>query len=129
MENGSNCLTPALNVLRQDLAGAEPAGTAGPEPVGTIELKEMGIIIRVPEESVSVTVTAHVMSDTGDIIKVQKQLSPSELRQARADFLDEVALGDDYDAEFVLTDEGLAYAEQLSVTEDGEFEWTENENM
>lgn len=126
MENGSNCLTPALNVLRQDLAGAEQAEA---EPVGTIELEEMGIIIRVPKESVSVTVTAHVMSDTGDIIKVQKQLSPSELRQARADFLDEVVLGDDYDAEFVLNDKGLDYAEQLSVTEDGEFEWTENENM
>ena len=126
MENGSNCLTPALNVLRQDLVGAEPAE---PEPVGTIELKEMGIIIRVPEESVSVTVTAHVMSDTGDIIKVQKQLSPSELRQARADFLDEVVLGDDYDAKFVLTEDGRAFAEQLSITEDGEFEWTENENM
>lgn len=119
--NGNNCLTPAMNVLRRDMTGSDPAGT--------IELKEMGIIIRVPEESVSVTVTAHVMSDTGDIIKVQKQLSPSELRKARADFLDEVVLGDDYDAEFVLTDEGLAYAEQLSVTEDGEFEWTENENM
>lgn len=126
MENGSNCLTPALNVLRQDLAGAEQAEA---EPVVTIELEEMGIIIRVPEESVSVTVTAHVMSDDGNIIKVQKQLSPSELRQARADFLDEVVLGDDYDAEFVLNNKGLDYAEQLSVTEDGEFEWTENENM
>lgn len=79
----------------------------------TIELEEMNIIIKVPTEAVSLTINAKVMSDDGEIYEVQAPYSPSQLRQARQAFLDEVELGDDYDAKFVLTEKGLELAKML----------------
>lgn len=78
-----------------------------------IELEEMNIIIKVPTEAVSLTVSAKVMSDDGEIYEVQSSYSPSQLRDARHCFLDEVELGDDFDARFVFAEKGLEYARML----------------
>lgn len=79
----------------------------------TIELEEMNIIIKVPTEAVSLTVNAKVMSDDGEIYEVQSSYSPSQLRDARHCFLDEVELGDDFDTTHVFTEKGLEYARML----------------
>ena len=72
-----------------------------------LELKEVCIILRIPEGTTGLTVKASIVKD-GKEIKVKKKLDFDEVQEARADFLDNVAFGDDYDANFVLSDEAKA---------------------
>lgn len=79
-----------------------------------VALEEMNIILRIPIEAVSVTVTAKVIEkDSGDLLEVQRKLTTQDIFKARRDFLDYVEDGDDYDAKFVITDEGRRYLEEL----------------
>ena len=78
-----------------------------------IELEEMNIFLRIPKEAVALEVTASLLSETGKVQKVSTKLSVSDIRDRRQDFLDNVEDGDDYDARYVLTDEGRAYLESL----------------
>ena len=78
-----------------------------------VELEEMNIILRIPKEAVALEVTASLLDEDGKIMKASTKLSVSDIRVRRQDFLDNVEDGDDYDARFVLTDEGRAYLEQL----------------
>lgn len=77
-----------------------------------IELEEMNIIIKVPTEAVSLTVSAKVMSDDGEIYEVQTLYSPSQLRDARHNFMSEVG-DDDYDATHIFTEKGIRLAQML----------------
>ena len=54
-------------------------------------------------------------------MKVTKKLAVSDIHDQRQAFLDNVESGDDYDARYVLTDEGREYLEQL----EREREWTD----
>ena len=78
-----------------------------------IELEEMNIFLRIPKEAVALEVTASLLSEAGKVQKVSTKLSVSDIRDRRQDFLDNVEDGDDYDARYVLTDEGRAYLESL----------------
>ena len=79
----------------------------------TIELEEMNIFLRIPKEAVALEVTASLLDANGKVMRVKTSLSVSDIRDRRQDFLDNVDLGDDYDAHFVLTDEGRAYMESI----------------
>ena len=79
----------------------------------TIELEEMNIFLRIPKEAVALEVTASLLDPDGKLMKVKTSLSVSDIRDRRQDFLDNVEDGDDYDARYVLTDEGRAYLERL----------------
>ena len=79
----------------------------------TIELEEMNVILRIPVSSASVTVTAMVIDENDELVKVCRRFSAEDIRAARQVFLDNVEDGDDYDARFVITDEGMGYLEQL----------------
>ena len=70
----------------------------------------MGIVCRVPENSVRLEITASVMMDDGDIKQAVMNVSPSELFEMHKDFLDYV--GDDYDAVYALTEKGKAYLDE-----------------
>ena len=78
----------------------------------TIELEEMNIFLKIPKDAVALEVTASLIAD-GKVQKVSKKLSVSDIRDKRQDFLDNVEDGDDYDARYVLTEEGMAYLESL----------------
>ena len=69
-----------------------------------IELNEVYIMFPVPENTVSLTIQANIIDDNNEIQKVSKDISPSEYRQARKDFVENI--GDDWDKEYVLTEKG-----------------------
>lgn len=79
----------------------------------TIDFEEMNIFLRIPKSVASVTVNAVIIDENDKAVKVSRKLSADDIRKARQDFLDYVEDGDDYDAKYVLTDEGRAYLEEL----------------
>ena len=88
----------------------------------TMELEEMNIFLRIPKDAVALEVTASLLAEDGKLMKVSKKLAVSDIRDQRQDFLDNVEDGDDYDARYVLTEEGREYLEQLekSLEEGGD---------
>lgn len=86
----------------------------------TIELEEMNIFLRIPKEAVALEVTASLLDGDGKVMKVSTKLSVSDIRERRQDFLDNVEDGDDYDARYVLSDEGREYLGQLERLENGD---------
>lgn len=78
-----------------------------------IELEEMNIFLRIPKEAVALEVTASLLDADGKVMKVGTKLSASDIHDRRRDFLDNVEDGDEYDALYVLTDEGREYLEQI----------------
>lgn len=78
-----------------------------------VELQEVNIILRIPENAASLEVSASLVDVNGKLVKVKKKLSVQDIFKARQDFLDNVEDGDDYDARYVLTEEGKAYLEEL----------------
>ena len=75
-------------------------------------LNEMNIFMRIPEDAVSVTVTAVIMK--GDKpVKVSKEMNAAQIGEARRDFNEHVPFGDDYDGRFVLTEKGRALVEAM----------------
>ncbi|MBQ9664596.1 MAG: hypothetical protein IJV40_15730 [Oscillospiraceae bacterium] len=79
-----------------------------------IDLDEINIILRIPENAAEITVSAKLLDKKGKPMKVGRTLSVQDIFKARTDFLENVADGDDYDAKYVLTDEGRAYLERLA---------------
>lgn len=69
-----------------------------------IESNEIYVMLPVPENTVSLKIEANLINDNNEIIKAVKDISPSEFRQARKDFVENI--GDDWDEEYVLTEEG-----------------------
>ena len=78
-----------------------------------VELDEMNIILKIPKEAVALEVTASLISKDGELQRVCKKLTVADIQDYRQAFLDNVDLGDDYDARFVLTDEGKEFLKQM----------------
>lgn len=77
-----------------------------------IELDQINIILPIPKESVSMELTVKIMYD--DTIKtVGKQFTIGDIHDMRQDFLDNVEFGDDYNASYVITEEGKRCLEAL----------------
>ena len=85
----------------------------GKKKTKEVELQEVNIILRIPENAASLEVRASLVNENGKFINVKKKLTVQDIFKARMDFLDYVDGGDDYDAKFVLTDEGLEYLNKL----------------
>ena len=68
---------------------------------------EQCIIIRIPENTVRLEITASVMDEDGNIVTANTILYPNDIYDARKDFMDYVG-DDDYDgrALYVLTEKG-----------------------
>lgn len=73
------------------------------ELLNSIQLKEQGVIIYLPENTVSAEIIAKYMNDDGEIISVKKNMSPSDIYKARKDFEDNYI---DPDAIYTFTDRG-----------------------
>ena len=71
-----------------------------------VELQEMNIILKIPENAVFLEVKASLMDENGQLMNVMKRLPVQDIFKARQDFLQNVEDGDEYDARYVLTDEG-----------------------
>lgn len=81
-----------------------------------VELEEYNIIIKIPKVAADLTVTVNYIED-GKVVTAIKHLSVADIHEARQAFLDNVELGDDYDARYVLTEEGKQLAEKLRAQE------------
>lgn len=88
-------------------------GSTHPEHGKTIELEEINIILRIPKEAVALEVTAFLLDEDGELMKVSTKHTVSGIRDMRQAFLDNVEDGDDYDARYVITDDGLEYLKSL----------------
>lgn len=64
-----------------------------------------GVIIKIPENTVRLEITASVMDEDGNVVKAHTILNPSDIYDVRKDFMDYVG-DDDYDAVYVLTEKG-----------------------
>lgn len=76
------------------------------------DLDLIPIIIRIPKDSAHLNINANIVGTDGETKKVSLNWGVSDIFQARKDFIDNVG-DDDYDAKYVLTDEGRAYLEEL----------------
>jgi hypothetical protein len=56
-----------------------------------------GVIIKIPENTVRLEITASVMDEDGNVVKAHTTFNPSDVYAIRKDFLDYVYY-DDYDA-------------------------------
>lgn len=79
----------------------------------TVELEEMPIILKIPKDSVAIELISTMLNENGDLMRVSRKISVSEIHQYRQDFLDNVEFGDDYDAVYALAEEGRAHIENL----------------
>ena len=84
-----------------------------------VELQEMNIILKIPENAIFLEVKASLMNENGQLMNVMKKLPVQDIFKARQDFLQNVEDGDEYDARYVLTDEGREYLNSLLEAEDG----------
>ena len=73
----------------------------------TIELGEMNIILRIPEGTAALDVTAILLGEEGEPLRVGRKLPVQDIFKARQAFLDNVEEGDDYGGYYVLTEEAL----------------------
>lgn len=78
-----------------------------------VELEEINIILRIPKEAVELKVTASLIDDEGQVMKVSTKHPASVIRKMRRAFLDNVMGGDDYDTRYILTEKGLDYLDSL----------------
>ena len=82
---------------------------------GYIELEEINIIAKIPESTSRLTIIAQYFDNDGNPVKVSKVMNTADIRNAREDFLDNVECGDDYDAYYVITEEGRRYLEEIEA--------------
>ena len=78
-----------------------------------VELNEINIFAKIPENTARLTLTVQYFDDDGNPQKAQKVMNAEDIRHARKDFLDYVEDGDDYDARYVITEEGKRWLEEL----------------
>lgn len=80
-----------------------------------IELEEVNIILKIPAEAFALVVEGTILGKKGKPQKVEKKLNLEEIREARQAFVDNI--GDDYDAKYVITEEGRRYLDSLQREE------------
>ncbi len=78
-----------------------------------VELEEYNLIIKIPRESIKLEIKAVFLDDNDELTTVCKTLKLCDIQEARKDFLENVEDGDDYDARYVITDEGRKFLESL----------------
>ena len=78
-----------------------------------VELDEINIFAKIPENTARLTLTVQYFDDDGNPQTAQKVMNAEDIRQARKDFLDYVEYGDDYDALYIITEEGNRWIEEL----------------
>ena len=83
----------------------------------TLECEEMNVIIRIPQAAASVTITAVLIGDDDKTVKVSRRLAAEDIRSARQDFLDNVEDSYNYDARYVITEEGMEYLRSLQAAD------------
>lgn len=81
-----------------------------------IELEETNVILKIPKDAFALKLIAYVPNGEEKPHKCEKDLSLQELIAARKDFLENVEFGDDYDAKYVLSEEGKRYLEELRAS-------------
>ena len=83
-----------------------------------IDLTEMNVILQIPENCKKVVIHAEVEID-GEVKTVKKKLKKKDIKAAREDF--NAWIGDeDYNAVYVLTDEGREYLEKLKAEQENQ---------
>ena len=87
------------------------------KPGDEVTLEMMNVILKIPKEAVSLELTVGIIDDDGELRKVFTKMTASEIREIRQDFLDNVEGGDEYDALYVITEEGRRRLEELKRTE------------
>ena len=80
------------------------------------DLEVFNVILKIPKEAIGLTVTAKLL-ENDKVVEAVRELSVSEIHDARQDFLDNVADGDDYDVFYTLTDKGRAELEKMKRQE------------
>lgn len=83
----------------------------------TVELQEVNAILKIPANAATLELTAVVLGDDGKPIKVGRTLSVQDVFAARKAFLDAVPYGDEYDARWVVTEAGAAFAKELGLSD------------
>ena len=76
-------------------------------------LERVGLVVVSFGEVLVLRLTGVSVDADGKLMKVQKTLSVQDIFKARQDFLDNVEDGDDYDAKYILTEEGKACLDRL----------------
>ena len=69
----------------------------------------MGIIMKIPEKSESIRMEIDFVDASGVKRKCIAQFNKDNIDDMRQDFLDNVELGDDYDAVYTLTNKAKIY--------------------
>ena len=77
-----------------------------------VETDQICLIVRVPKNTVAITIEANILDEDMNMNICKSAFPPDVFRKCRQDFLDEVG-DDDYDATYVLTEEGKKYLEEL----------------
>lgn len=79
-----------------------------------IELDQINIILKIPKRAARLDLTVHLFDDEGEPMKVHSAFDAESIRDMRQDFLENVEDGDEYDARYVITDEGRKHLESLA---------------
>ena len=75
--------------------------------------KEMGIILKIPVNTITMSMTVRFINSDGEVKQQTAEFDHSDIIDFRRDFLDNVELGDDYDAIYTLTEKGIEYQKKL----------------
>lgn len=87
--------------------------------INDTNIKGTYIIIRVPKEAIDVTLRCKLFdTQTNSIADFAVHLDTTGIANARREFLEVIFDGDDYNAQYIVTEEGLKYLRQLQ--ENGE---------
>lgn len=78
-----------------------------------VEVDEINIIAKIPKNTARITIIAQYFDEDGDPVKVSRVLEASDIAQSRNDFLEFCEPGDDYDARYVITEEGRRFLEEM----------------
>lgn len=75
---------------------------------------DMGIIMKIPKESVSMSVSVEIIdSDTDKKKSGSVEFTKEDIDEMRKDFLENVEFGDEYDAVYMLTNKGAKLLNSL----------------
>ena len=88
------------------------------KPGDEVQLEDMGVILRIPKEAVRLEMTVLILDEDGNLQKVCAEFSANDIREARQAFLDNVEMGDDYDAVWQLTEKGRRQLEEMKENEE-----------
>lgn len=77
-----------------------------------IDIEDMPVIVQIPKDTSYLTIEAVVTNADGETMTLKCSMPPSQIHKARQDFLDNVKMGDEYDAIYTLTEEGKQWLEE-----------------